>query len=111
MRTFPGWTRDPRLCGGGRAAWCGDHGRSANITGERGARSAHVARSAGVNAESESWFARCTWQDPRWSRAELAAAKGDHTVSVVLPALNEAETVHAVVASVVPLLGTLVDEV
>jgi len=82
-----------------------------NITGERGAWSAHVARSTGVNAESEAWFARCTWQDPQWSRAELAAAKGDHTVSVVLPALNEADTVHAVVASVVPLLGTLVDEV
>src|SRR5699024_8981385 len=37
--------------------------------------------------------------------------KGEHTVSVVLPALNEADTVYAVVASVVPLLGTLVDEV
>jgi glucosyl-3-phosphoglycerate synthase len=41
---------------------------------------------------------------------DLLAAKGSRTVSVVLPALNEAATVGAVVASIRPHVGTLVDE-
>lgn len=65
---------------------------------------------SGVDSETSDWFVRRTWQDPRWQRSELASAKGDRTVSVVLPALNEQATVGAVVASVAPLLGTLVDE-
>lgn len=64
-----------------------------------------------MNADSQSWFARRTWQDPRWSATDLTGRKGEATVSVVLPALNEQETVGAVVASVTPLLGTLVDEI
>lgn len=44
------------------------------------------------------------------SIAELLAAKGTRTVSVVLPALDEQETVAGVVAAVRPLLGGLVDE-
>ncbi|GAB3481807.1 glucosyl-3-phosphoglycerate synthase [Amycolatopsis cihanbeyliensis] len=59
----------------------------------------------------EAWFARRTWQDPRWPHRDLMRAKGDRTVSVVLPALNEEHTVGAVVGSVLPLLGTLVDEI
>ncbi|MBP2180783.1 glucosyl-3-phosphoglycerate synthase [Amycolatopsis magusensis] len=51
-----------------------------------------------------------TWQQPRWSARELAGAKGGRTVSVVLPALDEAETVGGVVASVLPHVGSLVDE-
>lgn len=50
------------------------------------------------------------WENPRWRAAELTAAKQGRTVSVVLPALNEAETVAPVVASISPLLGSLVDE-
>ncbi len=42
--------------------------------------------------------------------SQLVRAKGDRTVSVVLPALDEESTVGAVVASVRPLLGSLVDE-
>lgn len=42
--------------------------------------------------------------------AGLTAAKAGRTVSVVLPALNEQDTVAGVVASVRPLLGGLVDE-
>ncbi|WP_051794194.1 glucosyl-3-phosphoglycerate synthase [Kibdelosporangium aridum] len=42
---------------------------------------------------------------------ELCAAKGDRTVSVVLPALDEEETVGEVVRTVRPLLGSLVDEI
>ena len=37
-------------------------------------------------------------------------AKGGRTVSVVLPALNEEDTVAAVVDTIHPLLGGLVDE-
>ncbi|BDH56274.1 hypothetical protein MTP03_12130 [Tsukamurella sp. PLM1] len=54
---------------------------------------------------SERFFA-----EPAWTVEELIAAKDGRTVSVVLPALNEEETVGAVVATIVPLLGTLVDE-
>ncbi|MFD8494366.1 glucosyl-3-phosphoglycerate synthase [Amycolatopsis sp. NPDC059657] len=57
-----------------------------------------------------SWFERRTWQDPDWTLDEILAAKSDRTVSVVLPALNEEQTVGAVVASVRPLLGSIVDE-
>ncbi|MET0187629.1 MAG: glucosyl-3-phosphoglycerate synthase [Pseudonocardia sediminis] len=63
--------------------------------------------------ELENWFARRTWQDPRWDAASLVAAKRGRTVSVVLPALDEQETVGAVVAAVVPLTrgpSPLVDE-
>ncbi|MDT7723632.1 MAG: glucosyl-3-phosphoglycerate synthase [Actinomycetota bacterium] len=57
-----------------------------------------------------SWFERRTWQNPAWTLDEILAAKGDRTVSVVLPALDEEETVGEVVASVRPLLGSIVDE-
>ncbi len=57
-----------------------------------------------------SWFERRTWQDPAWTLDDIVAAKGDRTVSVVLPALDEEQTVGEVVASVRPLLGSVVDE-
>lgn len=47
---------------------------------------------------------------PNWTIPELQAAKGDRTISVVLPALNEAATVGAVVDTITPMLGGLVDE-
>ncbi len=57
-----------------------------------------------------SWFERRTWQNPDWTLDDIVAAKGDRTVSVVLPALDEEDTVADVVGSVRPLLGTVVDE-
>jgi glucosyl-3-phosphoglycerate synthase len=57
-----------------------------------------------------SLLADRTWQSPEWTISQLVRAKGARTVSVVLPALDEEATVGAVVASVLPLLGTLVDE-
>ncbi|WP_019200371.1 glucosyl-3-phosphoglycerate synthase [Tsukamurella sp. 1534] len=48
--------------------------------------------------------------EPSWSLDELVAAKRGRTVSVVLPALNEEATVGDVVATIEPLVGTLVDE-
>ncbi len=56
------------------------------------------------------WFARRSWQAPAWTTEELLEAKGDRTVSVVIPALDEQDTVAGVVSSVHPLVGGLVDE-
>ena len=47
---------------------------------------------------------------PNWTVPELQAAKGDRTISVVLPALDEAATVGAVVDTITPMLGGLGDE-
>jgi glucosyl-3-phosphoglycerate synthase len=63
-----------------------------------------------MNPAARAWFAERTWQCPEWTVQELLTAKGSRTVSVVLPALNEETTVGRVVASVRPLLGSLVDE-
>ncbi len=54
------------------------------------------------------WFDRRTWPSAAWQLSDLIAAKGSRTVSVVLPALNEQDTVAQVVRSVT---GPLVDEV
>jgi glucosyl-3-phosphoglycerate synthase len=61
-------------------------------------------------AETSTWFTERTWQSPQWTRRQLLRAKGSRTVSVVLPALNEQATVGAVVATVLPFVGSLVDE-
>ena len=52
---------------------------------------------------------RC-WHRPNWTVAELEAAKRGRTISVVLPALNEEGTVAAVIETITPMLGGLVDE-
>ncbi|GGG24439.1 hypothetical protein GCM10007304_42860 [Rhodococcoides trifolii] len=52
-----------------------------------------------------------SWVRSPWSTTELIRAKGGRTVSVVLPALNEEDTVADVVATITPHLGGLVDEV
>ncbi|MET9286378.1 glucosyl-3-phosphoglycerate synthase [Nocardia beijingensis] len=48
--------------------------------------------------------------DHAWSHDELLERKRHRTVSVVVPALNEEDTVADVVASIRDLVGTLVDE-
>ncbi|GAY16168.1 glucosyl-3-phosphoglycerate synthase [Mycobacterium sp. shizuoka-1] len=58
----------------------------------------------------DTWLSDHSWSRPNWTIAELVAAKRGRTISVVLPALNEEETVGSVVDSVRPLLGGLVDE-
>jgi glucosyl-3-phosphoglycerate synthase len=66
-----------------------------------------------VDEVVEQWFARRSWQEPSWSIDELVAAKRGRRVSVVLPALDEEETVGAIVAAIVPLTEgptPLVDE-
>ena len=58
----------------------------------------------------QRWLARRSWNRPPWTADALVSHKAGRTVSVVLPALNEQDTVADVVASIRPLLGTLVDE-
>nr|WP_156671152.1 MULTISPECIES: glucosyl-3-phosphoglycerate synthase [unclassified Mycobacterium] len=56
------------------------------------------------------WLADRSWVRPGWSVADLVAAKAGRTISVVLPALDEEETIAAVIESISPLLDGLVDE-
>jgi len=63
-----------------------------------------------LTGPARRWFARATVQQPSWTVTELVAAKGNRTVSVVLPALDEEATVGAVVAALAPLREVLIDE-
>lgn len=58
----------------------------------------------------DTWLADRSWNRPSWTVAELEAAKAGRTISVVLPALNEEETVASVIDTISPMLGGLVDE-
>jgi glucosyl-3-phosphoglycerate synthase len=60
---------------------------------------------------AEIWLSDNSWSRPTWTVEELVAAKKGRTISVVLPALNEEETVASVVETITPLLGGLVDEI
>jgi glucosyl-3-phosphoglycerate synthase len=62
---------------------------------------------AGLTA---TWLTERSWNRPRWTVAELEAAKAGRTISVVLPALNEEQTVESVIDSISPLVDGLVDE-
>jgi glucosyl-3-phosphoglycerate synthase len=53
---------------------------------------------------------RLLWNRPTWTIAELEKAKAGRTVSVVLPALDEEETIESVIDSISPLVDGLVDE-
>ncbi|HXA87010.1 MAG TPA: glucosyl-3-phosphoglycerate synthase [Mycobacterium sp.] len=53
---------------------------------------------------------RLRWNRPSWTISELEAAKAGQTISVVLPALNEEETIESVIDSISPLVDGLVDE-
>lgn len=56
------------------------------------------------------WLANDRRSRPGWTIAELEAAKAGRTISVVLPALNEEETIESVIESISPLVDGLVDE-
>ncbi|OBF65690.1 glucosyl-3-phosphoglycerate synthase [Mycobacterium sp. 852002-51971_SCH5477799-a] len=58
----------------------------------------------------DTWLADRSWNRPSWTIAELEAAKAGRTVSVVLPALDEEETIETVIESISPLVDGLVDE-
>ncbi|WP_370325241.1 glucosyl-3-phosphoglycerate synthase [Euzebya sp.] len=61
----------------------------------------------------DGWFARRTFDADAFDVDELAEAKtaGDTSVSVVLPAYDEAPTIGGVIQAVMELAGKLVDEV
>ena len=61
-------------------------------------------------ASTDTWLTDRSWHSPAWTADELVAAKNGRTVSVVLPALDEAQTVGQVVDTITPMLGGLVDE-
>jgi len=63
-----------------------------------------------MSAPARTWNEVNSWDRPAWSIDELIAAKAGRTVTVVLPALNEEETVAGVIDTIHPLLGGLVDE-
>ncbi len=65
---------------------------------------------AAADIAKHPWLADNSWSRPMWTIAELEAAKAGRTISVVLPALNEEETVASVIDTISPLLGGLVDE-
>lgn len=52
-----------------------------------------------------------TWAHPDWSVADLVAAKGGRSVSVVVPTRDHADVVADALHGILPLVGTLVDEV
>jgi glucosyl-3-phosphoglycerate synthase len=73
---------------------------------------------AGLLAGDEAIAARPgdIWpSNRRWNRrnrtvGQLEEAKAGRTISVVLPALNEEETIASVIDSISPLVDGLVDE-
>jgi glucosyl-3-phosphoglycerate synthase len=58
----------------------------------------------------DAWLSDRSWTRPHWTVEELEAAKAGRTVSVVLPALNEEDTIESVIDSIAPMVGGLVDE-
>ena len=64
----------------------------------------------GTDVVAGRWLTDHSFNRPTWTISELEAAKRGRTISVVLPALNEEETVGSVVETITPLLGGLVDE-
>ncbi|WP_059017279.1 glucosyl-3-phosphoglycerate synthase [Mycobacterium sp. M26] len=58
----------------------------------------------------DTWLSDHSWSHPTWTVEDLVAAKRGRTISVVLPALNEEETVGSVIDTISPMLGSLVDE-
>ncbi|MEE3852739.1 glucosyl-3-phosphoglycerate synthase [Gordonia sp. LSe1-13] len=84
-------------------------GRTATVANNRN-KTTMWPTPADTMGAKQRWSATNTWEQPEWTIDELVAAKAGRTVSVVLPALNEEETVADVIASIRPLYGTLVDE-
>ena len=61
-------------------------------------------------APGNTWLSDGSWNRPRWTIGDLVAAKAGRTISVVLPALDEEETIESVIDSISPLVDRLVDE-
>ncbi|WP_343710112.1 glucosyl-3-phosphoglycerate synthase [Mycobacterium sp.] len=57
----------------------------------------------------DTWMPDRSWAGPR-TVEQLVADKAGRTISVVLPALDEEDTIASVIDSISPLVGGLVDE-
>src|SRR6516225_6206910 len=86
------------------------HGEGARMTASELVAGYLTDDRALASRPGDIWLSNRGQSRPSWTIAELEAAKAGRTVSVVLPALNEEETVASVVASITPMLGGLVDE-
>ena len=64
-----------------------------------------------LDGAAQRWLSTHSWNRPSWTVEELTAAKraAGKTVSVVLPALDEEQTVGGVVASIAGLLKSVED--
>lgn len=65
---------------------------------------------AHVRPDVRRWYDSSTWTAAEWTLPELLVAKGLSTVSVLLPARNEAGTVRDIVGTLRRDLGGLIDE-
>jgi glucosyl-3-phosphoglycerate synthase len=74
----------------------------------------HLTRDRALASRpGDIWLSDRRRNRPAWTVGELEEAKAGRTISVVLPALNEEETVESVIESISPLVrdsGGLVDE-
>jgi glucosyl-3-phosphoglycerate synthase len=55
----------------------------------------------------DAWLSDRRWNRPSWTIGELVAAKAGRTISVVLPALDEEDTIESVIDSISPLVRDL----
>ncbi len=53
-----------------------------------------------MRADAADWYARRTTRSADWPLDRVRALKGGHRISVVLPALDEEDTVGAIVAAI-----------
>ena len=53
-----------------------------------------------MDPHTSTWFDSHTSHAQDWAMQALLTSKGRHTISVVIPALNEAETIGAIVTTV-----------
>jgi glucosyl-3-phosphoglycerate synthase len=71
----------------------------------------HLTRERALASRpGDIWLSDRSRNRPAWTVAELEEAKAGRTISVVLPALNEEDTVESVIESISPHVDGLVDE-
>jgi glucosyl-3-phosphoglycerate synthase len=63
-----------------------------------------------VAKPGDIWLPNGSWSRRDWTVDRLQEAKAGRTISVVLPSLNEEETIESVIDSISPLVDGLVDE-
>src|SRR5260370_13100871 len=97
----------PRSRGGAHTTRAGNGrvdpgGASADAHGE-GTGMTLTPELPGTDVVTARWLTDHSWTRPPWTVGELETAKGARTISVVLPALDDEQTVAAVVETSTPL--------